>query len=350
MLGIDLPVLGAPMGGVAGPELVKAVSSAGGLGLLGHASVEPARIRTEIRAVRAATDKPFGVGLLFPRSVPGAEEVASTARPPLPGFLQPFEERVLGLPAAPPKPPLTADMAAAQLEVALDEGVDVVACGLGLPKWVVEATHAAGARVISLVGSLTAATRAAADGADILVAQGHEAGGHTGKTSTLVLVPQVVDAVDIPVVAAGGIADGRGMAAMLALGAEGVLIGTRFLATPEARTAQPHKDAVVAMQHDETEISRCYTGKPSRMICNEFIAAWRSHDSEILPMPLQWQSVEAVVAPAKAAGSIDIANWPTGQCAVLVRDEQPAADVVLAVVAEARAALSRAATAAPALA
>lgn len=347
MLGIDFPVLGAPMGGVAGPELVAAVSSAGGLGLLGHASLEPERVRAEIRAVRAATDKPFGVGLLFPHRSPTTEEVAPASPPPLPSFLRQFEERVRGLPIPAPKPVLTTELAGAQLEVALAQGVDVIACGLGTPKWVVEKTHAAGALVISLIGTVDAAERAAADGTDILVAQGHEAGGHTGRTSTIVLVPQVVDAVDIPVVAAGGIADGRGMAAAFALGAEGVLIGTRLLATPEARTAQQHKDEVVAMRRDETEISRCYTGKPSRMISNEFITAWRDHQSDILPMPLQWRSVEAVVAPAKTAGSIDIANWPTGQCAVLVRDEQPAADVVRAMVAETRDALSRVARFAP---
>jgi enoyl-[acyl-carrier protein] reductase II len=144
----------------------------------------------------------------------------------------------------------------------------------------------------------------------------------------MVLVPQIVDAVRIPVIAAGGIADGRGLAAALVLGASGALIGTRLLATPEARTAETHKRRLVEMQEDETVVSRCYTGKPSRVIRNEFVDSWKGREAEILPMPGQWERVAPVVIPAKRRGSLEIGNWPTGQCAVLVRNVTPAGEVI----------------------
>ena len=206
ILGTRLPILGAPMGGVAGPDLAAAVSSAGGLGLLGHANLPPDQVRAEIRRTRALTGRSFGIGLLFPSDAPAGRNAALQASP-LPDFL-----RALGK----PDPSVSVvedrtyshDLAAERLEIAIGEGVPVLACGLGLPSDVVERAHAAGMTVISLVGSRKAALAAEARGADIIVAQGHEAGGHTGPTSTLVLVPQVVDAVRVPVVAAGGIVDG----------------------------------------------------------------------------------------------------------------------------------------------
>jgi NAD(P)H-dependent flavin oxidoreductase YrpB (nitropropane dioxygenase family) len=159
-------------------------------------------------------------------------------------------------------------------------------------------------KVIALVGSRRSAVEAESARVDAVVAQGHEAGGHTGRTSTMVLVPQIVDAVRIPVIAAEGIADGRGLAAALMLGASGALIGTRLLATPEARTAETHKRRLVEMQEDETIVSRCYTGKPSRVIRNEFVESWKGREAEILPMPAQWERVAPVVIPAKRRGAL----------------------------------------------
>jgi NAD(P)H-dependent flavin oxidoreductase YrpB (nitropropane dioxygenase family) len=337
MLGIELPILGAPMGGVAGPELVAAVSSAGGLGLLGHASIEPDDMRAQIRATKDLTGRPFGVGLLFPyrsESTPTAAGPAAGSRPPLPPFLR---ELVGSEPVLEPEQRLRYDAESAQqrLEVAIAEGVSVLALGLGAPDSVVQRAKAHGMTVISLVGSRRAALDVEERGVDIVVAQGHEAGGHTGRVATMVLVPQVVDAVRLPVVAAGGIVDGRGLAAALMLGAAGALIGTRLLATPEARTAPSHKQSVVAMRDDDTVVSRCYTGKPSRVLRNAFTDAWKGHEAEILPMPEQWDCVEPVVSPAKAEGSLDLANWPTGQGAVLVNAIKPAADVVREIAAEA---------------
>ena len=320
------------MGGVAGPELAAAVSAAGGLGLLGHASVDLDEMRREISQVRSLTDKPFGVGLLFPsRAEPGPPVTVSIAD--FPDFL-----RKLGDPAPLDKslaPVFDRETSEKRLDIAIDEGVKVLSFGLGAPREIVARAKASGMKVIALVGSRHAALSVEESGVDIIVAQGHEAGGHTGRTTTMILVPQIVDAVNVPVLAAGGISDGRIMAAALMLGASGVLIGTALQATPEARTASTHKDKLVEMVDDETIVSRCYTGKPSRIIRNAFVDAWRGHEPEILPMPEQWHLVAPLVAPAKAKGSLEIANWPTGQGAVLLREIQPAADVVRGMAADA---------------
>jgi NAD(P)H-dependent flavin oxidoreductase YrpB (nitropropane dioxygenase family) len=331
-LGIALPILGAPMGRVAGPDLAAAVSNAGGLGILGHANVELAAMREELRRTKALTNAPFGVGLLFPsgRAVrPRIEELGDASPRELPEWLSHLRSMVPE-PADPAPTPAQFDveLAMARLDIAVDEGVEVLACGLGTPPEVVQLAHSAGMAVISLVGSRRAALEVQDAGADIIVAQGHEAGGHTGRVTTFVLVPQVVDAVHVPVVAAGGVVDGRGVAAALALGAAGVLIGTRLLATPEAATAEVHKRRVVSMADDETVVSSCYTGKPSRVLRNAFTDAWRGHEAEIRQMPDQWEMVESLVRPAKAAGSLEVANWPTGQGAVLIQRMDSAEAVV----------------------
>jgi enoyl-[acyl-carrier protein] reductase II len=328
LLGVELPIFGAPMGGVTGPELAGAVSNAGGLGLLGLGNVMPDDARQQIRQMKAITSRPFGVGLLFANRGDAAPGNAGGPAP-LPPFLERFRD-----PAAPP--PVLAkrydrETAEENLAIAIAEGVPVLACGLGAPDDVLARAKAAGMKTIALVGSRRVAIEVEAKGVDAIVAQGHEAGGHTGRTSTMVIVPQVVDAVRVPVIAAGGIVDGRGFAAAVMLGASGVLIGTRLLATPEARTAATHKERVVAMQDDETVVSRCYTGKPSRVLRNAFIDAWKGHEHEILPMPQQWDRVAAVVVPAKAQGSLQVGNWPTGQGAVLVEGIVPAGEVVRAI-------------------
>jgi enoyl-[acyl-carrier protein] reductase II len=338
LFGVDLPLVGAPMGGVAGSALAAAVSRAGGLGVLGHANLTPDLVRTEIRETMSLTDRPFGIGLLFPSRETPLPAPEDRKAAPLPDFLH-----ALGA----PDPNFSVveartydhDIALERLDIAIEQKVQVLFCGLGVPEHVVERAHSAGMKVVALVGSLRAALAAEHRGVDAIVAQGHEAGGHTGRTSTLVLVPQVVDAVKLPVIAAGGIADGRGLAAALMLGASGALIGTRLLATPEAMTASTHKASVVAMTEDDTLVSRCYTGKPSRVIRNQFTDAWSGRDAELRPMPDQWEMVAPLVAPAKARGSMEIANWPTGQGAVLVRREMPAQDVIHDIAAQAAALL-----------
>ena len=338
LFGIDYPIFAAGMGGVTMAPLAGAVSAAGGLGVLGATFCTPDELREEIRAVRRITDRPFGVDLLIPGDIP--PDLSAREHPSLPEFLRDLLPQVEGLPGKPP-PPLTLELARSQLQVALDERVPLLAAGLGTPAWLIEQCHAAGTKVLSIVGSVRQARRLAKLGVDIIVAQGMEAGGHVGTVTTMVLVPAVVDAVTIPVLAAGGITDGRGIAAGMMLGAQGAWIGTRFIATPEATAHPNHKQKIVEIDEDGTVVSRSYTGKPSRVLRNEFTERWKGRDREILPMPWQRISVETLVAPAKAAGRVDIANFPTGQGAGTIGDVMPARELFHRLVAETNAALSR---------
>jgi NAD(P)H-dependent flavin oxidoreductase YrpB (nitropropane dioxygenase family) len=340
LFGIRHPIACAGMGGVTLAPLAAAVSAAGGLGVLGATFLTPEALRAEIAAVRRLTDRPFGVDLLIPTDIP--PEAAARPLPPFPAFLRDLLPEVEGLPAPPPPPPtLTLELARAQAAVALAERVPLLVCALGTPEWVVRDARRAGARVMSLVGTVRQARRVADLGVDAIVAQGAEAGGHVGTLTTLVLVPQVVDAVRVPVLAAGGIVDGRGIAAALTLGAQGAWLGTRFLATVESAAHDHHKKAILAAEEDATIVSRSYTGKPSRILRNRFTERWRGHESEILPMPWQRRWVEPLVEPARAAGRVDLANFPTGQAAGAITDVPTAGEVLARLVREAEEALRR---------
>ncbi|HEV3265215.1 MAG TPA: nitronate monooxygenase [Acidimicrobiales bacterium] len=249
MLGIEHPVMLAGMGGVAYAPLVAAVSEAGGFGCLGASTMGPDRMVAEMKAVRESTDKPFGVDLLT--AMPGGME--------------------------------------GQVHQIIEGGATVFVAGLGVPSEVVELCHRHGLLVINMCGKVDHARRAVDAGCDIVVAQGTEAGGHTGTVATFPLVPQVVDAVgdQVPVVAAGGIFDGRGLAAALALGADGVWIGTRFIATPEAHGVTGYKDALINTAEDGTVVSRAYSGKTMRVIRNDYTAFFEHHPDELRGFPEQ---------------------------------------------------------------
>jgi NAD(P)H-dependent flavin oxidoreductase YrpB (nitropropane dioxygenase family) len=340
LFNIEVPIFAAGMADVTLASLAGAVSAAGGLGTLGVTFFTPDRLRAEIRAVRQITDRPFGVGLLFPTDMPidlGKREV-----PAFPDFLTDLLPRVSGLHRHPRPPPLTQALAEAQVAVALNERVPVIACGLGTPEWLIERAHRVGTKIISLVGSTRQARQAEALGADCVIAQGMEAGGHTGSVTTLVLVPQTVREARIPVLAAGGIVNGAGIAAALACGAQGAWMGTRFIATPEATAHQNHKQGIVDAGENSTAVSRCYTGKPSRILRNLVQERWRQHEAEILPMPWQALRMESLVEPARANGQVDLANFPTGQGAAAIHDILPAAELVDRLVQEAVAALEQA--------
>ena len=328
---IEVPIFAAGMGGVTLAPLAGAVSAAGGLGTLGATFHTPEALREEIRAVRRITDRPFGVGLMVPTDIPA--HLAERNIPPFPDFLADLLPEVAALRGESP-PPLTLELARAQVAVALDERVPVLTSGLGTPEWLVEAAHAVGTKIISLVGSARQAVQLAKIGVDCIVAQGMEAGGHVGRITTLVLVPQVVQAVDVPVLAAGGIIGGRGIAAALTLGAQGAWIGTRFLATPESSAHDNHKRRIVEMDEDGTVVSRSYTGKTSRVLRNRYTDRWKEHDAEIMPMPWQRIWVEQLVAPAKANGMVSIANFPTGQGAGAIHDLPPAGELLHRLAAE----------------
>ena len=249
LLGIDVPVMLAGMGGVSYSALVSAVSSAGGFGCLGASTMSSEELVAEIAEVRAATDRPFGVDLLtaFPDSL----------------------ER--------------------NVELAIEGGASVFVAGLGVPRHVIDTCHRHNVLVMSLCGKVEHARRALESGCDGVIAQGTEAGGHTGLVATMPLVPLVVDAVgeSIPVVAAGGIFDGRGLAAALALGADGVWIGTRFIATPEARAVRGFKEHLLSGAEDDTTISRAYTGKTMRVLRNDRTKQYEADPSLLRPFPEQ---------------------------------------------------------------
>lgn len=300
-LGIKYPILNAGMSLVAGPDLAAAVSNAGGLGMLGAAELSPGDLRDAIRKIKSATDSPFGVNLLIALG----EEVVKK-----------------------------------QMEVILEEKVPVLVSGLGDPAPWVPLLHKEGIKVGSMIGKVKHATRIASGGADIIIAQGTEAGGHTGEVGTLALIPQVVDAVEVPVVAAGGIGDGRGLVAALALGAQAVVMGTRFIPTRESAAHGNFKELLLRIKEDQTVVTRAYTGKPCRVVKNEYTERFKGREHEIQPFPQQafvsFREVGTMYVEGRELGFA-----PAGQIAGIIDKIEPAGEVVRAVVREAEELLDR---------
>ncbi len=228
LLGIKYPVLQGGMAWVSSAGLVAAVSNAGGLGILGSGSMEPEMVRQEIKKIKSLTDKKFGVNIML---------MAPTA----PGVI----------------------------EVCIEEKVPVVTTGAGNPGPFVKRFKDEGIKVIPVVSSVALAKRLERAGVDALIAEGHESGGHVGEVTTMVLVPQIVDAVSIPVIAAGGIADGRGIAAAFALGAEAVQMGTRFILAKECHAHQNYKESVLRARDRDTVTTGLTLGHPVRVIRNK---------------------------------------------------------------------------------
>lgn len=339
LLGIDYPIVQAGMGHIARAGLCAAVSSAGGLGVIGAVGMDPDEIRDEIRKVRSLTDKPFGVDLLLPANIPEGDRTERVALPPTPDWLLRLRAEH-GIEEAPdPVMRVSGSLVRAQVRVILDEKVPVFASGLGNPAWLVEDAHAQGMKVIGLVGNVKNARRVAAGGADLVVAQGYDAGGHTGRIGTLSLVPQVVDAVrPTPVLAAGGIVDGRGLVAALALGAGGVWVGTRFAASLESHGHPAYKEAIVGAADEDAVITRAYTGKTARMIRNRFIEEWEKSGLAPLPMPLQGMWVGPKTGySALEQGATDLGLMAAGQGSGLIGEVKPAGAIVRDLVAEAQA-------------
>lgn len=348
MLDIEYPVVLAGMGPVAGgltgpvatADLVAAVSNAGGLGVLGGAGFNPDRLREEINTVRSMTDKPFGVDLLLPSNYMGG--AASGELPPDPRALVPKEtldgvRRMasdLGIEWKEDPTPLPprrggGGMSDSQMEVVIEEKVPVFASGLGNPAQWVDRLHANGTKILSLVGNVKNARRVADAGADVVVAQGTEAGGHTGRIATLALVPQAIDAVaPKPVVAAGGIADGRGLAAALALGAVGVWCGTAFLVSDEANQPDLQKQRILAAADEDTRITRLYSGKTMRNITNPLIEAWEASGLQALPMGIQGMLTRDLVYSIRQAHREDLLMNAAGQASGMLTKTRPAADIL----------------------
>ena len=309
-------------------------------------------MRSQIRETRKLTDKPIGVDLILPAKVAvGAGNTRSEVRtqlktnfPQQVAFVEKLMEQhclekteldtefVLAntsgdrgeTPGSNQK-----NMIQQQVDVILEEDVQMFAAGLGDPSWVVPMACEKGMTVMGLVGSPRHAIRQVEAGVDIVVAQGYEAGGHTGKIANFPLIPQVVDAVaPRPVVAAGGIADGRGVAAALSLGAVGAWVGTAFLVSEECAIHDTHKRQIVDGESRDFEISRTYTGKTARMFRNEIVKAWTDADLDPLPMPYQKILMDDFNAAARAAGRLEVHSNPAGQAAGLLDEVRPAADIM----------------------
>jgi nitronate monooxygenase len=334
LLGVDLPLIAAPMaGGPTTPALVVAASRAGALGSLACGYLGPGEVRDAVRAVRAATDRPFAVNLfLGAPAEPTAAELASTV-----ALLQPWYDE-LGLGPV-PVPDSWGVPAGDQLDVLLEERVPVVSTTFGLPS---EAQRAAldraGCLLVPTVTSVAEAVAAERAGADAVCAQGAEAGGHRGTflpspgdplVGLVSLLPQVRDAVGLPLVAAGGIADGRGVAAALALGADGIQLGTALLRAPEAGTSDVHRAALAAATDDATVVTRAYTGRPARGLVNRF--AELVDGGSVAPYPVTHLLTAPLRREAARQGRTDVLSLWSGQSAALA-DDAPAADVLQRIV------------------
>ena len=303
LLGIEHPVVLGGMGTGTSPELVAEVSRAGGLGVLGATRHAPRELAEEVAEIRRRTDRPFGLNLLL--FLGDEEQFAAllAARP-----------KVMSFAWARPEQDLAGYFAR---------------------------SHEAGALVMHMVSGVAEARRAAEAGADVIVAQGTEGGGHVGLMGTLPLVPMVVDAVaPIPVLAAGGVADGRGLAAALALGAEGVLLGTRFLATPEAPIPDAYKQAILDSDGHDTlvteipdiAVGQVWPGAYARVIRNRFIEAWLGREGELR---YRQAEVSAQLRRAREAGDRDHISLMVGQTAGLIDAVEPAAELVRRINADA---------------
>lgn len=351
-LKIEYPIFLAGMG-VKGratpPALVAAVSNAGGMGVLGCSWLDSDEVRRRVRAVRNLTDKPFGVDLLLPASMVDAtpDRVEMRARierdhPEHAAFARSLLDKFGLAPLIAKGGVMSPEFIRAQVDVCLEERIAVFAAGLGDPSWVVPLAHQAGIKVMGLVGNVRGAERQAKSGVDYVIAQGYEAGGHTGKIANFPLIPMVVDAVaPVPVVAAGAIADGRTLVAGLALGAVGVWVGTAFLLAEESNIYPGHQDEIIRGNAEDFVITRAYTGKTARDFDNAVIQAWEMSDLKPLPMPLQGVLMDDFIAAADAAGRSELINNPVGQIGGMLKRRRPARDIMMSMVDEAEGVLDR---------
>lgn len=344
LLGIRHPIVQSGMSRVAGPELVAAVSNAGGLGILAALRLEPDELRAQIRRIRGLTSAPFGVNVwlhpgvvspsapesIDPRVLDGARRTLNAVR------------AQLGLAPSSAIPTRFPDLVARNFDVIVDERVPVWSIGLGSPDaGMVARCHERGIRVMAMVTNVDDARAVSDRGVDVIVAQGTEAGGHRSnwtpdpkdEAATMVILPKIVDAVAQPVLAAGGIVDGRGLVAALALGAAGVMLGTRFIATRESIAPDFFKNAVLRAAPGDTVLSSAFTGLPMRAIRNAFTNAYAA--APVLPPMLQSSAAEDIFKAAASRGDAQYASMPAGESAGLIDDLPPADEVMRRIVDEA---------------
>lgn len=300
LLGIEYPIIQGGMAWVAESHLAAAVSAAGGLGLIGGANAPAEVIRNYIREVKAVTDKPFGVNVML--MSPYADEVA---------------------------------------KVIVEEGVKVVTTGAGNPEKYMEMWKAAGIKVIPVVASVALAKRMERYGADAVVAEGTESGGHIGEATTMTLVPQVVDAVSIPVIAAGGIGDGRGIAAAFMLGAEAVQMGTRFLVAKECTVHQNYKDRVLKAKDIDSTITGRTHGHPVRCLRNQMTREYVKLENEGKSFEELEYLTLGTLRKAVQEGDVTNGTVMAGQIAGMVSKEQTCKEMIDEMMAQAETLLGR---------
>lgn len=294
LLGIQYPIFQGGMAWVAEHHLAAAVSEAGGLGLIGAANAPADWVRAQIRAAKELTEKPFGVNIML--MSPHAEEVAKAVA---------------------------------------EEGVAVVTTGAGSPEKYMELWKKAGIKVIPVVASVALAKRLERCGVDALVAEGTESGGHIGELTTMVLVPQVADAVSIPVVAAGGIADGRGVAAAMMLGASGCQLGTRFIATKEAVVHEKYKECILKAKDIDTKVTGRSTGHPVRCLRNRMTGQYLKLEAQGAGFEQLEQMTVGGLKRAVTEGDVENGNVMAGQCAGMIHEILTCREVLEKLVSEA---------------
>ena len=299
MLGIEYPIIQGGMAWVAEHHLAAAVSEAGGLGLIGGANAPGEVVREEIRKARELTKKPFGVNVML--MSPYADDVA---------------------------------------KVVVEEGIKVVTTGAGIPGKYMGMWKEAGIKVIPVVASVAQARLMEKSGADAVVAEGMESGGHIGSQTTMTLVPQVVDAVTIPVIAAGGIADGRGMAAAIMLGAEGVQMGTRFVVAKESIVHQNYKERIIKAKDIDSEVTGMSTGHPIRVLRNQMTRDYLKLEKDGASFEELEQLTLGSLRKAVIEGDAVHGSLMAGQSAGLVKKEQTCQEIIEEVVTDARALLT----------
>lgn len=300
LLGIEYPVIQGGMAWVAEHHLAAAVSEAGGLGIIGAASAPAEIVRDEIRKCKELTDKPFGVNIMLLN--PNAMDVA---------------------------------------KVVVEEGVKVVTTGAGNPSAVIGILKEAGVKVIPVVASVAMAKMMERAGADAVIAEGMESGGHIGQTTTMALVPQVVDAVNIPVIAAGGIADGRGLAAVLMLGAEAVQMGTRFVVAKESIVHENYKKRVIKASDIDSEVTGSSTGHPVRSLRNKMTKEYLKLEKSGASFEELEQMTLGTLRKAVIDGDVIEGTVMAGQIAGLVKSEMSCKEMVEEIVSEAAEVLKR---------
>jgi nitronate monooxygenase len=357
MLGIEYPIVSAGMGPTmigenagAPVELVVAVSEAGGMGVLGGSGFTVEGLREAIRDIKSRTKKPYGVDLLLPSkldtsgrlSQPDIKELPlSQVIKSLPQVYQDWVKKIkeeFNLPDVEIMIRMNTTTMRPQesVQVCIEERVPLFCAGLGNPGFMVAEAHAAGMKVLGITGNTKNARRMAQSGIDLLVAQGHEGGGHTGRIGTMALVPQAIDAAyPVPVLAAGGIGDGRGLAAALAMGCVGVWIGTRFVATNEGGALPVNKQHIVDATDEDTRVSRAYTGKTLRATYSKFHDLWDGSGLDPLPFPTQVLISSALLASFIEGKKDDHVGGLAGQVSGLIKEIKPARQVIEEMVEEA---------------